>query len=150
MSKAKAKSKGVALFVVLAAIFTIMVLGNITLTVMLSQSRLTHHQLGRMQGYYAGMAGIVYGYDKLRSGDWPSPDPVISPAGFYVYKICNGCVAPDIDDGNLPPMIQDINIAVAYRGFSAQDASGNFIEGCHPCNPPAGVNICVCSRATLH
>lgn len=94
-------SKGIALFIVLSMILVVVILANVILTFILSQSKLTLHQTNRIQAYYAAQAGINYALDKLRSGVW-------SAAGTYTF--CrSGC---DINDADLPITIQQVNITV--------------------------------------
>ncbi len=69
----KLKERGVALFVVLATIFVVVLLANICLNIMVSQSRLTHHKVNRIQAYYAGWAVINYAQEELRRGKWTAP-----------------------------------------------------------------------------
>ncbi len=81
MAKARIKEKAIALFIVLATILVIIALANAILTIILSQSRLTHHQVSRIQAYYAAMAGINFALEQLRTGAWTfsptndCPDP---------------------------------------------------------------------------
>jgi len=63
-------NKGVAMIMVLGTILVVVVLANVILAIILSQSRLTRHQIGRIQAYYAAMAGINYTLEQLRTGTW--------------------------------------------------------------------------------
>ena len=86
---AKLRDKeGVVLFVVLGTIFIVIILSAIILQIISSQSRLTHHQVSRIQAYYASQAGMVYALEELRIGGWV-PNP---PAGQIKYACLNGCV----------------------------------------------------------
>jgi Tfp pilus assembly protein PilX len=134
--------KGILLFIVLMTIFVVIILGSIVLSIMSSQSRLTHHQLSRIQAYYAAMAGINLAYERLRNGNdanWPPP-----PAGrCYTRTICRnvtaapGCGAAGvIIDPAFPASILNIVITVADRGVTCSPLT-------QACNPPLGVNICV-------
>jgi len=60
--------KGIVLLVVILAILMTVLLANIALTIISSQARLTHHQVGRIQAYYASMAGVNYTLEMLRTG----------------------------------------------------------------------------------
>jgi hypothetical protein len=64
------KRKSVALVLVLAILFSALLVAYITLVFFSSQSRLSHHQVSRIQAYYAGMAGINYAFEQLRRGAW--------------------------------------------------------------------------------
>jgi Tfp pilus assembly protein PilX len=92
MSNFKFTNKGVALLVVLGTIFIVVVLANIALRVMLSQSRFTHHKVSRIQAQYAGWAAINYAQEELRTGNWSA-------------AICGaaGCALPP--DSNIPNSI---------------------------------------------
>ena len=62
--------KGVVLLIVLATIMVVVILGNIILTIMSSQARLTHHQVSRIRAYYAAQAGVNLALEQLRRGVW--------------------------------------------------------------------------------
>jgi len=70
MFKLRFNKKGVVLLIVLGTLLIVVSLATVVLSMMLSHSRLTYHQTGRLQAYYAAMAGINYGLDKLRVGSW--------------------------------------------------------------------------------
>ena len=69
MLKRASSEKGVAMLIVIGTLMVVMILANVILQIMSNQSRLTHHQLSRIQAYYAGMAGINYALEKLRQND---------------------------------------------------------------------------------
>jgi hypothetical protein len=78
-------------------------LSIVTLRVISSQSRLTHHQLSRIRAYYADKAGMNLVFDKLRSGDWTQDLAAIK------YYCINGkvdseiaCTLPIFSDPLLP------------------------------------------------
>jgi Tfp pilus assembly protein PilX len=58
--------KGVALYFVLAILLVVVILANIVLNFVSSQSRLTTHQVKRVQAYYAAQAGVNYALEQLR------------------------------------------------------------------------------------
>ena len=62
--------KGIALFMVLGTLLVVTILAFIMLNIMLSHSRLTQHQVGRIQAYYAAQAGMNYALEMLRTGAW--------------------------------------------------------------------------------
>jgi len=62
----KAGNKGIILFVVLMTVIIAFILGSIVLNTMLSQNRLGHHKVSRIQAYYAGLAGLRYASEMLR------------------------------------------------------------------------------------
>ncbi len=67
----KGRRKGVAMFMVLATILIVVVLANVALTIVANQGRLTRHEVGRIQAYYAAQAGLEYTMMKIKVGDWP-------------------------------------------------------------------------------
>ena len=81
------KEKGIVLFIVLGTILLVIVLANAILSMISSQSRLTHHQVSRIQAYYAAQAGMNLAIEKLRIGDW-QPN---SSGGADKYACINGC-----------------------------------------------------------
>jgi len=108
--------KGVALYMTLFAILLVIILANIILRIMSSQSRLTHHQVSRIQADFAAMAGINLALEKLRVGDanWiPSPD---TGTNTITRTLCRGCLAPDIGEPYLPPNIQRVEITIGAEG----------------------------------
>jgi Tfp pilus assembly protein PilX len=85
--------KGVVLYIVLCVLLTVVVLANIILHIISSQSRMTRHQVSRIQAYYASLAGMNLAVEKLKAGDW-APDPTQS----YIYTLCKtGCTINDPD-----------------------------------------------------
>jgi len=82
------------------------VLATVMLRIISHQSRLTHHQVSRIQAQYAAKAALVYTLDKLRRNDdasWPA-------TGQYTKRMCrSGC---DINEPNLPNSIQRVDITV--------------------------------------
>lgn len=108
----KLKNRGVALFVVLGTIFVVVILANIALNMMISQSRFTYHKVGRIQAYYAAWAAINYANEMLRldiaGGGWNAGScPPAAP-----------CAMPA--DATFPAaVLQPINIILAASGTPA-------------------------------
>jgi len=105
--------KGVLLFIVLGVIMVVVTLSTVILRIILSQTRLTHHQVSRIQSHYAAKAGAIYALDKLRRNDdagWPAAGSHIR----YMYR--SGATAPDFNDPNLAPCIQNVEITVYNPG----------------------------------
>lgn len=128
--------KGIVLFMVLATIFIVILLANILINIITSRSRLTHHQVSRIQAYYASMAGINYALENLRTGaaGWPLP----AAGTFYIQTLT---------ESNFPASVQGVTIAVASTGTTAL-IGGIPVPGCDPCTPPVGVNTCICTTST--
>jgi Tfp pilus assembly protein PilX len=114
--------KGIVLFIVLATILVIIILANIVLGVVSSQSRLTHHQISRIQAFYAAQAGVNYAREMIRLNNtaWV-PQNAGDPA--LTGRLCNtaagGCAtaaANDITDNNLPHTIRSVSITIGAPG----------------------------------
>lgn len=124
--------KGIALYLALSMILMSIILANVILSIILSQSRLTQHQLGRIQAYYAAWAGVNYAIDSLRQGTWPMP----GSGSSYTRNLCNGCTNPgDVDEPDLPSAIQNVLITISDR-----DAPN--------CDPPLNSSVCVSAAAS--
>lgn len=73
---------------VLGTILIIVVLANVVLTIILSQTRLTRHQIARIQAYYAAYAAMNLTFDQLRQNLWTTG----------AYSLCRaGCTVNDPD-----------------------------------------------------
>lgn len=105
--------KGVLLFIVLGTIIVVATLSTVILRIILSQSRLTHHQVSRIQAQYAAKAGVIYALDKLRKNDdanWPA-------TGEYTWIMRrSGSTPPVLDEPNLPGSIDRVEITVYAPG----------------------------------
>ncbi|MDP2941189.1 MAG: hypothetical protein Q8N85_02915 [Candidatus Omnitrophota bacterium] len=95
MPEPRAEEKAVALLVVIATILVVMGLASAMLNIMSSHYRLTHHQVSRIQAYYASMAGINYAYECLRTGSFV--------AGTHCLAASGGC---NLSDPAFPASIQ--------------------------------------------
>lgn len=136
MFKKRASKKGIALFMVLATLFMVIILGSIMVAIIASQNRLTHHQVSRIQAYYAAMAGVNYAFESLRTGVWPLPGAGL----FATHTLCSGCTNPgDINEPDLPSSVQDVVIIIAGPGAPIPGG----------CNPPAGIPVCINATATF-
>jgi hypothetical protein len=115
----KGSRKGVILFVVLGTIIVVATLSTVILRIMLSQTRLTHHQVSRIQAQYAAKAGVNYALEMLRTNDadWPA-------TGEYTRIMRrSGSTSPDFDEPNLPGSIDRVEITV-YDPSSDPGPSG--------------------------
>ncbi len=83
MFKSRLDNKnGIVLYVVLCIVFVVLTLASVILSIISNQTRFTHHQVSRIQAYYAAMAGVTYALEQLRTGIWTSgscPGPVGCP-----------------------------------------------------------------------
>lgn len=127
-------NKGIVLFIVMMTLLIVVILANIILQLMANQSRLTHHQISRIQAYYAGFGAGNYAFDKIRRNDPDWPLPALGHS--YPRKLCrvagSGC---DIIEPDLPVSISDVTITVSSRGVNN-------------CNPPGDTPYCITSTAT--
>ena len=108
--------KGIALFMVLGTILIAVVLANVMLAMISSHGRLTHHQVSRIQAYYASQAGVNYANEMLRSGAWNSAS---CPAP-------NGCLLSALDANfvsDFPHIISDVKIILLTPGTSTCPAT---------------------------
>ena len=103
--------KGMILFIVIGIFLVVGILSTVTLRVVTSHSRLTHHQVSRIQALYAAKAGVIYALDKLRRNDDPTcwdPSPAL-PYTRYIKRSGSGC---DIIEPNLPSSVSQVDITV--------------------------------------
>ena len=116
---------------VLGTLLVVVTLANVILTIISSQSRLTHHQVSRIQAYYAAMAGVNYAFERVR-------------IGTYVYNPligANSCPSPagcPFNDPTFPTSIVGQQFRVVFCPSGAV---------CPPltvaCIPPPGINFCL-------
>jgi len=92
--------------IVLATILIVVILATIIFGLVTSQTRLTHHQVSRIQAYYADQAAVNYALENLRTGVWtigancastnccstPCTDTATNPppAGRFLLDLANG------------------------------------------------------------
>jgi len=127
--------KGQLLFIVIGTIMVVVALSAVILKIMLSQSRLIHHQVSRIQAQYAAKAGIVYALEKLRRGDWV----------YTVLPARNDCAGPSgcpVTDSAFPPSINSVKVIFC--------PSGSYCTGSpFQCQPPLGTGINFCLNTTV-
>ncbi len=84
--------KGVVLLLLLGTLLITTSLAGIATYIVVTQSRLSQHQINRIKAYYAALAGINLAMEKLRVGAWGTTVGV-------PYTLCNntGCDAYDYD-----------------------------------------------------
>ncbi|MFA5004806.1 MAG: hypothetical protein WC561_01610 [Candidatus Omnitrophota bacterium] len=106
MIKSCPDKRGVALFITLAAVAIVIILANVVLNIMSTQGRLTHHQVSRIQAYYAAQAGMVYTMEMLKSGAWSAD---ASNIRYACHRSCIDSVAATYTiptDADIPYNIQ--------------------------------------------
>ena len=133
------KKSGIILFIALMTLLIVVLLANVVLSLMSSQSRITQHQIGRIQAFYAAQAGMVYALEMLRkgtaSGGWnqASCGPPANPPG---------CVRPDasfsasIRDPVAPNTARQVRIVFCPTGSICAPSTTR-------CTTPAGITFCI-------
>ena len=102
----KNNKKGAILFIVLAVIILVVILSGVILSIISSQSRLTHHQVSRIKAYYAGKGMMNYTLEKLRTGVWA---PHSSQNRYACHRGCIDSVTPTYTiptDADIPYKVQ--------------------------------------------
>lgn len=114
MNRPHLNEKGVVLYLVLGILLVVVVLANVILAIISSQSRLTHHQVSRIQAYYATQAAMNLTFENLRTGVWATGS----------YTLCNsGCTVNDPDI----PFRVSINISdPAANGVRTINLTSNY------------------------
>jgi len=108
------RKKGVILFIVLGVIILTILLATVILRIISNQSRLTHHQVSRIQAQYAAKAGVLYALDKLRRNDDAATVACLVGTGIIMRKSGpDPCVVIEPD---LPNSIQNVAITVGALG----------------------------------
>ena len=106
-------NKGVILFMVIGVILVVVLFTGAMLKIISSQSRLTHHQVSRIQAQYAAKAAVLFALDKLRRNDdvacWPA-------VGTYTRRMQRAGAGCDIIEPSLPISIQWIDVVVGLPG----------------------------------
>ncbi len=110
------RKKGAILFIVIAALLMVSILATVILRIISNQSRLSHHQVSRIQGQYAAKAAINYALDKLRRNDdasWSATTPIIPVRKRMCREVAGpNCNTPAIIEPDLPRSIQYVDITV--------------------------------------
>lgn len=118
--------KGLALFFVLSMLLITVILANVVLSLILNQSRFTHHKISRIQAYYAAQAGVNYALEQLRTGAWVAgvTCPVDSP-----------CTLTFAANDFRPASIVGNSVTIIIKPIGANPApegSGNALAGVAP------------------
>jgi Tfp pilus assembly protein PilX len=138
--------KGILLYIVIATIVIVIILGNIIMNIMLNQGRLTTHQLNRIQAYYAAMAGINLAYERLRNGNdanWPRPEILFNKS--YTRCICRNasCTCPNGGSSVVDPAFSP---SINFVAITVTDVSATVPPAPMYCSPSApGITTCIAS-----
>ena len=128
MTKSNSKQRGIALLVVVATVLVVMILAIAILQIISSSSRLTHHQVSRVQAIYASEAAINYAMEMVRQGSvgWiPVPDNSTTTIQRIMCR--SGCTGLNINEPDLPASINQVNITIGGLG-SGLNGVGRFIN----------------------
>ncbi|MFH0827795.1 MAG: hypothetical protein V1919_01350 [Candidatus Omnitrophota bacterium] len=125
------KKKGVALFLVLAILFGVILMSGVVLNLITSQSKLTDHQVKRMQAYYAAQAGINYGFEQLRLNNPAWLTDAISSRTFRIcgsaYSAANPglCNGENITESSFSSVINFVKIIIGPQNAVTNDRTVN-------------------------
>ena len=135
-AEVKMNKRGIALYLVLSILLVVVILANVVLSLINSQSKLTHHQVRRIQAYYAAQAGINYALENLRLNNtsWMT---TTTPITKYMCKANNTaipeCNPAGIIEDSLPTTIRYIQINVgpldAASGLRSVNTTVNYTSG---------------------
>lgn len=131
-SKQKQDKKGIVLLIVIGTVFIVIFLANVVLSIITSQSRLTHHQVSRIQAYYASMAGVNYALERLRVGTWNATTSCTDAAPCQLASL-----DPNFST-TFPPSVSQVSIIIR----PPQSANPS-----NPCYNPPGNSACVSATA---
>lgn len=126
MSSINLNKKGVVLFMVLGTLLVVIILANVVLAIISSQSRLTHHQVSRIQAYYAAQAGMNLALENLRTGTWT----------FSPTNSCPDTTPCIVTDSDFPVSVQSVNVIFCPSGSTC---TGTTVA----CTPGTGLNFCL-------
>jgi Tfp pilus assembly protein PilX len=102
--------KGAALALVLLVVMVVVILANVALSIMNSQSRITHHQVRRLQAYYAAQGAMNVAFDRLRAGN---------TADFSMCPNAGACAAPFGGNAVLDPDLPfRVDVTIGNAGSS--------------------------------
>ena len=107
--------KGIAISLVLGTLLVVVILANVILSIILSQSRLTHHQVSRIQAYYAAQAGMNLAFEQLRTGNWSTGN----------YTLCSSANCSFIDPNITFPVNMSISLPDA-NGTRTINVTANY------------------------
>lgn len=95
--------KGLALFMVLSVILLVVTLANVIISILLNQTRLTHHQVSRIQAFYAAQAAILNTFELFSSGT------------YHIDSCPSGC-SITFNDSDLPHTIKSVSVIIRNPG----------------------------------
>jgi Tfp pilus assembly protein PilX len=111
MGRAAQAHRGVALYIVVGTIMTVAALAFVISKLIVTQSRITQHQVNRTRAYYALVAGMNLAIDRIRKGSWTAGN---------TYTLSN-VGTPTIRDADIP---YPVSIAIANAPAVGTPVSG--------------------------
>jgi Tfp pilus assembly protein PilX len=116
--------KGVVLMIILGVILIVALLAGVILNIVLSQSRLTHHQVSRIQAYYASQAALNYAIEKLRNGEWVAGvnctgAPACTPTAAWPVAAAANNFYLDTANDYFPASIQAMTLTITPAQYTA-------------------------------
>ncbi len=78
------RNRGVVILIVLVTLMVVTALSQVVLTIILNQARITHHQVSRIQAYYATLAAMNLARESLRLGLWTTGTYTLGPSGCTI------------------------------------------------------------------
>jgi len=119
-------NKGVVLVIVLATILVSVLLATAVMNLISNQSRLTHHQLSRIQAYYASKAAVTYAQEQLRRGTW------VAGTDCRAASPCNAAnVSLDLVNDFKPASITGVSLIIRADSDPACPSPG--VAACITC-----------------
>jgi Tfp pilus assembly protein PilX len=104
--------KGIVLYFVLAILLMVVILANIVLNFITSQSKLSSHGVKRIQAFYAAQAGVNYALEQLRlnNSTW-----LANNASSLTFRICSSrcsalCGSNDVVEPFFPLSVNYVEI----------------------------------------
>jgi hypothetical protein len=140
VTRAPREERGVVLILVLATLLVILILSNIILSIISSQARLSHHQVSRIQAYYAAQAASFLAAERLRTGLWSYPANCQFASG--------GCNIGSEFTGDFPGTINSLNVYFCAVGQKCPDPAGALATNPF-CETPPNSDNTFCIRAVV-
>jgi Tfp pilus assembly protein PilX len=106
------KTRGVALYLVLAVLLVVVILSGAVLTLISSQSKISGHQVRRIQAYFAGQAGLNYAFEQLRLNNTSWIPNTTSPITMLMCGSANCPGTPNVTEADFPSSIRSVTIVL--------------------------------------
>jgi Tfp pilus assembly protein PilX len=138
------KTKAAALYLVLGTLIVVVILARVMLAAILTQARISRHHAGRIQAYYAALAGTNYAREMLRTGAWHYNGPGDNSCPPTAVGSASPC---DVTESEFPASISTLGTGT-NRQFRVVFCPGDPApQLCAPskvyCDNPDGYNFCI-------